>query len=546
MSTLRRLLALSGIRPTRAALAVLLGTLTVVLGAALMATAGYLISRAAEQPPILSLTAAIVAVRFFGITRPLARYGDRLWSHDLALRALGRVRGRFYARIEPLAPGELEAFRRGDLLTRMIGDVDALQGLYLRGVGPALVAVAAAAACTGAAAAFLPTAGLVLGVGLVAGGLLVSLISGRLGRASGGRRAALRGELTAELVELLRAAPELALYGAEERTLDRVRELDRELGRLDRRDALVGGLGTALGALVAGLTLVAVLAVSVQAHHAGELNRVLVALLALLALSSFEAVNALPAAAQELSGTLAAGRRVLELVDREPTIRDPETPLPPPTTSAIALDSVTAGYGGEAPVLTNFGLRLDAGSRIAVVGPSGAGKTTVVNLLLRFLDPSRGRVLLAGCDLGEYRQDEVRATYALAGQQAHVFDSTIRANLLIGKPDATDEELATALRRARLDAWVESLPEGLDSGVGEDGSRLSGGQRQRLTIARALLSDAPVLVLDEPAAHLDPETAEAVVADALQAVEGRSVLLITHRPEGLDLVDQVIEVGSAA
>jgi len=546
VSVLRRLLALSGIRPTRAAVAVLLGTLTVVLGAALMATAGYLISRAAERPPILSLTAAIVAVRFFGITRPLARYADRLWSHDLALRALGRVRGRFYERIEPLAPGELEAFRRGDLLTRMIGDVDALQGLYLRGVGPALVAVAAGAACTGAAAAFLPAAGLVLAVGLVAGGLLVPLISGRLGRASGSRRAALRGELTAELVELLRAAPELALYGAEERTLDRVRELDRELGRLDRRDALVGGLGTALAALVAGLTLVAVLAVSVQAHHAGELNRVLVALLALLALSSFEAVNAVPAAAQELSGTLAAGRRVLELVDREPTIRDPETPLPAPATSAIALDSVTAGYGGEAPVLADFGLRLDSGSRVAVVGPSGAGKTTVVNLLLRFLDPSRGRVLLAGADLREYRQDDVRATYALAGQQAHVFDSTIRANLLIGKPDATDEELTAALRRARLDAWVESLQEGLDYGVGEDGSRLSGGQRQRLTIARALLSDAPVLVLDEPAAHLDPETAEAVVADALQAVDGRTVLLITHRPEGIDLVDQVIEVGSTA
>jgi ATP-binding cassette, subfamily C, bacterial CydC len=542
--TLRRLLALSGIRVSRVAVSVLLGTVTVLFGVGLMATAGYLISRAAERPAILSLTTAIVAVRFFGIARPLARYGDRLYSHDFALRALGHVRSRFYERIEPLAPAGLQEFRRGDLMNRMVGDVDALQGLYLRGIGPPLVAVAAGAICVGTAAAFQLEVGLVLAAGLLLGGIAVPLVAGRLGGAAGRRQAAARGELTAEIVDVLRAAPELVVYGAEESLLERVRSADRELDRLARRDAFAGGAGDALSILVAGLTVVGVLAVSVHAHESGSLNRLFVAMLALLALASFEAVGALPSAGRELSKTLASGRRVLELIAREPAVRDPAMPLDPPRGSAASLEDVTARYSPDgAPVLSGFDLRLEPGERIALVGPSGSGKTTVTNLLLRFLDPEEGRVRLAGHDLREYRQEDARATFALAGQEAHVFDSTIRANLLLARPDATESDLRLALRRAHLDEWVASLPDGLDTLVGEDGRRLSGGQRQRLTIARALLSAAPVLVLDEPTAHLDPGTAQAVVEDAFAAAGNRSVLLITHRPEGLELVDEVVALG---
>jgi ATP-binding cassette, subfamily C, bacterial CydC len=544
MQTLARLDAIARPPAAAVALSILLGSLAVGFGVALMTSAGYLISRAAEQPPILSLTVVIVAVRFFGLARPLARYLERLVSHDAALRALGRIRSRFYKRIEPLAPAQLQEYRSGELLSRMVGDVDALQSLYVRGLGPPLVAIVVGAASVGVAAALLPAAAAILAVGLVTAGVAVPLVAAAVSRAAARRQVAARGRLTADLVELLRGAPELVAYGREEGALARIRASDRELARSARRDALAAGLAEALSIVVVGATVAGVLAVAVAAHEAGTLDRVLVATLALLALASFDAVSPLPVAARELSGSLAAGRRVLDLTDREPAVRDPAAPEPAPARPAVvALQGVTARYtSDEKPVLSGFDLRLEPGRRVALVGPSGAGKTTVANLLLRFLDPTDGRVTIAGRDVREYRQEDVRSVFALAGQEAHLFRSTIRANLAIGRPAATDEELWDALRRAQLADWVVSLPNGLDTLIGEEGTQLSGGQRQRLTLARALLSEAPVLILDEPTAHLDPATAQALMHDVFASSGERTVLLITHRPEGLELVDEIREL----
>jgi thiol reductant ABC exporter CydC subunit len=539
------LLALRGLAPVprwRLIGASVLGALTVVFGVGLMATAGYLIARAAERPAILSLGVTIVAVRFFGLGRPVMRYLERIASHDLALRMLGRVRTRFYARIEPLAPAQLGAYRSGDLLSRMVADVDALQNLYLRGLEPPLIALLAGAVSVGVAAAVLPAAGMLLAAGLLVGGLIVPAMSGWVGVRAGRRQAAARGALTSELIELMRGAPELAAFGSEATALGRIRSADGALVALARRDALATGLGDGFGTLVTGATVAGVLAVAASASVAGHLDRVLVALLALLALASFEAVAALPAAARDLSATLAAGRRILELTDRDAAVVDPGRPAPLPTGPfEVALEAVSARYPGQPqPALDSITLRLGPGEHVALVGPSGAGKTTVANLLLRFLDPEQGRVTLAGRDIRDYRQQDVRNVVSVAGQESHLFSASIRENVRLARPGAGDGEIEQVLRRARIWDWVDTLPDGLDTLVGEEGRELSGGQRQRIVLARALLADAPVLVLDEPTAHLDPITARALIDDVFAAAHDRTLLLITHRDEGLDLVDRIV------
>ena len=541
-TTLRALLRLVSAPRWRVGWAVLLGALTVIFGVGLMATSGYLISRAAERPPILSLMVAIVAVQFFGIGRPFVRYLERLASHDMTLRVLGRLRARFFARIEPLAPAELDAYRKGDLLSRMVADVDALQNLYLRGLEPPLVAVLAGAVSVGASVALLPAAGLVLAGGLLVGGLAVPALAASLGTRAARRQAAARGQLSAELIESLRGAPELVAFGADEAALGRVRAADRALVKLARRDALTAGVGDGLELLVTGLTVTGVLAVAIAAHDHGALNRVLIATLALLALAAFEAVTPLAATARDLSATLAAGRRVLELTDQTAAVQDPTRPVAAPQWPfAVALDDVTARYPREdMPALDGVSLRLEPGERIALLGPSGAGKTTVANLLLRFLDPEHGRVTLAGRDLCDYRQEDVRRAISVAGQDSHLFSASIRDNVRLARPDASDDDLRDALRRAQVWDWICTLPDGLNTFVGEEGRELSGGQRQRIALARALLTGAPVLVLDEPTAHLDAQTARELIDDVFSASGDRTLLLITHRTEGLDLVDRVV------
>jgi len=525
----------------RTALAAALGALAVVLGACLLGTAGYLISRAAEQPPILSLTVAMVAVRAFGIGRPVARYCERLVSHDLALRGLSRLRVAVYRRLEPLAPGGLGGDRRGDLMSRAVADVDAQQNILLRGLLPLAVALMAGTAIVVGTAFILPVAALALAIGLLLAGSLAPAAAWTATRVSGSRRAAARGALSADLVELLRSSPELVAFGAGEAALGRLRGGDAALRRIDRREAVVAGAGETLGVLMAGATAIAVLLLAASAARSGAIDRVEIAALVLLAVAAFESTQPLAPALRTLPATLGAGRRIEALVDRAPIVRDPARPRPVPASPSLAMEHVRFRHGPEGLwLLDGVDLELPPGRRVALVGSSGAGKTTIAQLLVRFQDPVAGRVMLGGVDLRELAQADVRRTVTLAEQDAHLFSTSILENVRLARPGADESAIESALREAQLWPWVSSLPDGWHTLVGEDGAQLSGGQRQRVSLARALLADAPVLVLDEPTAHLDGEAATAFVGDALRAAAGRSVLLITHRPEGIELVDEVL------
>jgi thiol reductant ABC exporter CydC subunit len=522
-------------------LGVLLGTLAIGASIGLLATSGYLISRAALQPPILSLTVAIVGVRFFGLSRGILRYLDRLVSHDAVLRTMTTLRTRLFARLEPVVPGTIGE-TAGVLLSRFVGDVEQLEQFFLRVLNPAAVAVGTVALAAIAAALMSPAAGLALLVCLVAAAVVLAGLASLTTRRATQREADARADLASEVVDALSCAPELVAFGAVGRSINRVEAADGRLGRLRRRSALsVAGAEGGMTA-AAGLSAACVLAVATVAVRRDALDGVLVAALALLTLAAFEAIRPLPLAASELWRSAGSAASITKLVDRPPPARDPAHPRPAPATGAVEIRGVRVGHGDPRWVLDGFDLVLAPGELVALTGPSGWGKTTVANLLVRFRDPDEGVVLLDGHDLREYSQFDVRQAVCLSSQDAHLFATTIRQNILIGRPDATVEELDAAVAAAGLSAWVATLPEGLETDVGEDGRSVSGGQRQRIALARALLARPRLLILDEPDAHLDDETAAAVIPDLLARARaaGVGVLLITHRGFGVGDCDRVV------
>jgi ATP-binding cassette subfamily C protein CydC len=531
----------------RAALAVLLGTATIAAGVGLLATSGYLISRAAQQPPILTLTLAIVGVRFFAILRAILRYAERLVSHDLAFRHIAELRVRFYERLAPLAPAGLRQYRSANLLSRFVADVDSLQHLFLRALAPPLIAVGAIVVVVGVAAAILPAAALVLAFALLLAASAVPAIGWLVTRRSGQRQAPARSELTEELVELLRGAPELAVYGGADDHRRRVLEADARLTAVARRDALASGVTGGLGMLIASSSVAAVLAVAIPAVAGGDLGGVNLAVLAFLALSAFEAVAPLPAAAQQRASAVGVARRLDELATAPTPAPDPETPRRPGPSPVLAVEGGRLRYEPGGPwILDGVDLELRPGRRIALVGPSGSGKSTLARVLVRFTELTEGRVTLDGHDLSEYADADLRRTIALHAEDAHLFAATIGDNVRLGRPEASDADVLGALQRAGARTWVERLPDGLETRVGEDGALVSGGQRQRIALARALLVDAPILILDEPTAHLDDATAAAFVDDLLAATEDVALLFITHRPYALDRFDAVVELGNSS
>ncbi len=529
------------------AISVLLGVLTVGSNIGLMGTSAFLISAAALHPELGSLEIAIVAVRFFGIARGVFRYAERLTSHDVTFRLLSRLRTWFFQALEPLAPARLMEYRAGDLLARIIADVESLENFFVRGIAPPLVAVMIAAGIAvffgqidlHLARVYLAFM-LLLGIGLP---LLIGSLSRRPGIALVSRRAALQ----ARLVDGIQGLPEILAFGWGKSYSDSLAADEKACSRSQSKLGSLNGFSNALTILLSNLGMLAVLMLTIPLVVTGRASGVMLGVLSLSAIAGFEAVIPLSPAAQTLSSNLQAARRLFEVVDAPPAVRDSQ---------GVSDNSLLPALGPEhdlqvshlwftypsqpQPALHDISFRLPPGKRIAIVGPSGAGKTTLGNLLLRYWDYSQGSILIDGHDFHEFAQEDIRRLVSVISQRSYFFNDTVRQNLLFARPSATDSQVVNAAQIAHIHDFITGLPEGYETIIGERGLRLSGGERQRLAIARAVLKNAPIFLLDEPTANLDPLTEKQVLDTLFMLPRSHSLLLITHRMVGLERMDAII------
>ena len=544
MRPFRRLFGLAA--PVRwwIALAALSSFAALAANVALMTAAPYLISRAALVTGFAALALAVTAVRLFAIGRASLRYVERYAGHLAAFRVLTHLRVAFYRAVEPLAPAGLGSERTGDLMARAVADIDTLDAFFVRGLVPPVAALMTAIVAGAILGALEPVLALVLVGCLALAGVVVPLAVRSASRRRASDVVRSRSSLYAELADDVTGLSDLMAFGAEGGFCRRVADGSRRIGEGLRGLASVRGAGAAAGSTVAGLAAVAVLVVAIPMVGDGRIEGVFLAAVPLVAVAAFEAVQPLTDAFREIELSRAAAVRTFEILDAEPPVRDPIAPVAVPKDAAIEFRRVGFGYGADAPrVLHHFAFTIAPGEHVAITGPSGAGKTTIVNLLLRFWDPSQGSVRIGDRDLRSFRAEEVRSLLGVVPQRVHLFNGTLRDNLLLADGTAGDDRIRRACDRARLGPFVSSLPDGLDTQVGDDGLTLSGGERQRVALARVFLRDAPMLILDEATSNLDGDT-EAEVLDAIRAFgRDRTLIVISHRERPLELADRRIALG---
>jgi ATP-binding cassette subfamily C protein CydC len=562
--------------PWRTALAALTGTAALASAIALIGTSGWLISRAAQHPPVLYLMVAVIAVRTFGIGRGVLRYAERLTSHDVALRGVVALRTTLYARLAGADPAVAAGLRRGDLLARVGADVDAIGDVVVRSLLPFTTAALTSLLSVIAVGLLLPVAGPVLAIAVLVAGLGAPALAALAARRAIRDTGAARAELSGEVLALLEGLPELSVAGVVADRKAQIALSDKRFAVAQDRAARPAGWAATLSSAAMGLGLVGCLLAGIDAENHGRLSPVLLAVVTLIPLAVAEVVAGLPAAAVGLVRARAAAERIVALLDapaartgsgsgrrvaaagshRRPAVdasgRTPaidgldRQPVEAGLRAHLRAEALDCARPGRPLVLAGVQLDLTPGRRIAVVGPSGGGKSTLLATLAGLLPPAGGRITLDGTDLAEFDPDQLRQAMHLCADDAHVFTTTVRENLRVAAPGADDTDLRWALDRAGLTAWLSGLPSGLDTMIGDPSGPsagrwpLSGGERRRLLLARAFLTGAGILLVDEPAEHLDPVTADALVAELFGA--GSTVVVVTHRLSALAAADEVLVV----
>nr|WP_310617363.1 thiol reductant ABC exporter subunit CydC [Pantoea cypripedii] len=540
MNDLRHLLQLARPWRLRMALGIGLSVVVILSNVTLLALSGWFITSmalAGMGALTLEFFAPAAAIRGLAVLRTIARYLERLVTHDATLRLLSVLRVWFYQHLEPLAPARLQAFRDGDVLTRLRADIDSLDNFYLRIFAPAVAGLISSIVILCVLFWFSPGVAAIDAAMLVLAGVIVPLVVVARTRTSGNAVAGLRASIQVASTDLIRGLGELQVAGAVSRQARHLSQLSQKLIAAQRQQAWVGALGSVLSALAGQIGMFCAFILLVSAGHAGGLAGNDIVMLLFAVLASAEAVAALPTAFAALGVTREAARRIFSLAELTPAVELPAA-SPLPETFDLTFSAVTMRYGPEHPtVFDSLSFHVPQGHCLAILGPSGAGKTTILNLIQGFWRCDKGSVAIGGCEVTDLSDEVLRQAISVVGQKTYLFNASIRDNLRLVAPDADDDALWQALSQASLAEEVRAFPHGLDTLVGELGARLSGGQARRISIARAFLSHAPIILLDEPTEGLDATNTEMVLNALKELVKGKTTLLVTHQIQPLMLAD---------
>lgn len=518
-----------------------LGVLSQISAIGLLLTSAWLISRAAEQPPVLYLMVAIVSVRFFGVSRAVLRYAERLATHNGVLGHLIDERVSLYQALNRSAPVGLAGQRLGDVLRRVVSDVDALQDRIVRVRQPWIETVVTSYLTVVVISLINWRSGLVLLAVVTFSAFVVPLIVDRTTAKSMSEVAPAQGEMSGQIVEAMMVANEAIVYGATEKFTNPINQLVTDLEKREHRNSQLTGFGSGLVAIAIGTAVVSSAIFAVNSANGGWLDPVLIAVVILAPLALWEPLDQLGVVAQIKRQTTSSMERITALRALPDSITEPENPGSLEATPDISIKDLVVGWSGQA-VTNPFSANIAFGSVYAVTSPSGGGKSTFAATLARLIEPISGELRIGGVEISALQSSQVRELVTVLEQEGHLFDTSIRENLRIGDPKADEGQMFAALNQAGLLDFVNSLPEGLDTAVGERGQNLSGGERQRLALARALLAGRQILVLDEPTEFLDFTTAEALLTDLLKLRGTHTIIILTHNPRVISAADGVIAI----
>lgn len=522
-------------------LGIFAGVAVIAANSLLMAVSGWFIASmavAGVSKVSFNFFAPSAAIRALAICRTVGRYLERLITHGAALRLLSELRVWLFLKFAPLSPGVLEKYSSGELAARLRGDIDSLENMYIRVIAPLAAGAVASVAATVFVAFWSASAAGALLFFLLVSGLLLPLLARYLAEPHGRESARLSGELRRVVTDGIAGGDELILLGAVELHVQRVAALSAELVGEQKSLATKGAIISSGSLLSAGAGVVAVLLLTALAVISGEIQGPHLVMLLLFSAAAFEAAGGMAAAMLSYPAAAESARRIVELSAAEPPLADPLIPAAVPLEYSLNCREVNFSYGKNT-VLNDFALQIPAGGRVALTGPSGSGKSSLAEILLRFRE-YQGSISFGGRELKEYAADDLRRVISALPQQPHLFNTSIRDNITVANPDASAEEIAAVVYAAALDVWIESLPEGLNTRVGEGGCEISGGEARRVALARALLNDVPFYILDEPTEGLDAANEQLLLARIDKRLKGKSLLLITHRPAPLQIVDSVV------